>query len=90
MKIYLWSTGHKRILGMTIMYIEFDHLEIDLRNVCTLTAVYCMFTNVHRSVLFDEDFLSKTNISLVSAKSMVAVQFPLDNDGQQQCQCEEL
>ena len=57
MKIYLWSTGHKRILGMTIMYIEFDQLKIDLLIVCTVAAVYCMFIHVHRSVLFDEDFL---------------------------------
>ena len=90
MKIYLRATGHKNVLGITLMYIGFDQLEIDLRNVCTLTAVYCMFIHVHRSVLFDEDFLSKTNISLVSAKSVVTVRFPLDNDGQRQCQREEL
>ena len=67
MKIYLLSTGHKHVFGITIMYIEFDQLEIDLRNVCTLTAVYCMFTHVEAYCLL-KIFLSETNISLASAK----------------------
>ena len=58
---------YKPILGMTTMYIEFDQLEIDLRIVCTLTAVYCMFTHVEAYCLL-KIFLSETNISLASAK----------------------
>ena len=46
MKIYFRSTGHKHVLGITVMYIGFNQLEIDLGNVCTLTAVNCMFTHV--------------------------------------------
>ena len=64
--------------------------ETDLRNVCTLTAVYCMFTHVEAYCLL-KIFLSETNISLASAKYVVGCcTIMLDTCGQQKCQREEL
>ena len=90
MKIYLRSTGHKNVLGITVMYIGFDQLEIDLGNVCTLTAVNCMFTHVEAYCLLkifplkDKYFI---DISKVSGCCTIPIGY---NHGQQQCQHEEL